>query len=208
MPFCNNCGSQVNAADKFCNNCGNSLQPTAPTRQQAPPPPVYQQASPQPTYQAPQQSGEPIIGVIEKCKYGFPVNTFSLFITAQRIIVAKTGGLGANLTAAGAVTGGLVGGLIGAGIDARSHGGMSKNTLEYYSMTPDQMLAKDKKNFQMHLTSIQSAEMKAPGFIGQGEIKFKVGGKDHRFMLDVSKDIFQTHVSILNQALPGRIFVK
>ncbi len=208
MPFCNNCGSQVNAADKFCNNCGNSLQQTAPTRQQAPPPPVYQQAPPQPTYQAPQPAGEQIIGVIEQGKYGFPVNTFSLFITAQRIIVAKTGGLGANLTAAGAASGGIVGGLIGAGIDARSHGGMSKNTMEYYSMTPDQMLAKDKKNFQMHLASIQSVEMKTPGFMGQGEIKFKVSGKDHRFMMNTSKDIFNGYVQTLNQVLTGRVFVK
>lgn len=136
------------------------------------------------------------------------MNTFSLFLTPQRIIVAKTGGLGANLTSAGAAGGGIIGGLIGAGLDARSQGGMSKKTMEYYSMSPDQMLTKEKKNFQMHLQSIQSVEMKGPGFIGQGEIKFKVGGKDHRFMLDVSKDIFQTYVSTLNQTLPGRVFVK
>ena len=212
MPFCSNCGTQVNAGDKFCNDCGNSLQPTAPVRQQAPPPPphpVQYQAPPQPAYQPPPQPvGEQIANVIENCKYGFPVNTFSLFITPQRIIVAKTGGLGANLTSAGAAGGGIVGGLIGAGLDARAHSGMSKKTMEYYSMTPDQMLAKEKKNFQMHLQSIQSVEMKAPGFMGQGEIKFKVGGKDHRFMLNVSKDIFQAYVSTLNQTLPGRVFVK
>ena len=212
MPFCNNCGIQVSAGDKFCNNCGNSLQPSAPVRQQAPPPPpppVQHQAPPQPAYQPhPQPVGEQIVNVIENCKYGFPVNTFSLFLTPQRIIVAKTGGLGANLTSAGAAGGGIIGGLIGAGLDARSQGGMSKKTMEYYSMSPDQMLTKEKKNFQMHLQSIQSVEMKGPGFIGQGEIKFKVGGKDHRFMLDVSKDIFQTYVSTLNQTLPGRVFVK
>lgn len=136
------------------------------------------------------------------------MNTFTLFVTPQRIIVAKTGRLGANLTAAGAAGGGIVGGLIGAGLDARSQGGMSKKTAEYYSMTPDQMIAKDKKNFQMLLASIQSVEMKPPGFIGQGEIKFKVGGKDQRFMLDVSKEIFNAHIPVLNQVLPGRVFVK
>ena len=213
MPFCSNCGTQVNAGDKFCNNCGNPLQPSAPTRQQAPPPPppppVQQQAPPQPTYQQPPQpTGEQILGVIEQCKHGFPVNTFTLFITPQRIIVAKTGGLGANFTAAGAASGGIVGGLIGAGLDARSQGGMTKKTLEYYSLTPDQMIAKDKKNFQMHLASIQSVEMKPPGFIGQGEIKFKVAGKDQKFMLDISKDDFNTHIPLLTQVLPGRVFVK
>ena len=211
MPFCSNCGSEVNAGDKFCNNCGNPLQPTAPTRQQAtppPPPPTHQQAPPQPAYQPPQPAGEQVLNVIEQCKYGFPVNTFSLFITAHRIIVAKTGGLGANLTSAGAASGGIVGGLIGAGLDAKAHGGMSKKTMEYYSMTPDQMLAKDKKNFQMHLQSIQSAELKPPGFMGQGEIKFKVAGKDHKFMLNVSKDIFNGYIPVLTQVLPGRVFVK
>lgn len=211
MPFCNNCGSQVSATDKFCNNCGNKLQATAPPqRQQAPPPPppVQHQAPPQPTYQPPQPTGEQILGMVEQCKYGFPVNTFTLFITPRRIIVAKTGGLGANFTSAGAAGGGIVGGLIGAGIDARSKGGMSKKTAEYYSLTPDQMLGKDKKNFQMFLQSIISVEMKPPGFIGQGEIKFKVNGKDHRFMLDTSKDIFNGYIPVLNQVLPGRVFVK
>ncbi len=136
------------------------------------------------------------------------MNTFSLFITARRIIVAKTGGLGANFTSAGAAGGGIVGGLIGAAVDSKAQGGMSKKTAEYYSMTPDQMLGKEKKNFQMFLQSIISVEMKPPGFIGQGEIKFKVNGKDHRFMLDVSKDIFNGYVPVLNQVLPGRIFVK
>lgn len=129
-------------------------------------------------------------------------------MTPQRIIVAKTGGLGANFTSAGAAGGGIVGGLIGAAVDARAQGGMSKKTAEYYSMPPDQMLGKDKKNFQMHMASIVSVEMKSPGFIGQGEIKFKVSGKDHRFMLDVSKEIFNGYIPILNQALPGRVFVK
>jgi len=136
------------------------------------------------------------------------VNTFSLFLTDKRIIVAKTGGLGANFTAAGAASGGIVGGLIGAGLDARSSGGMSKKTAEYYSLTPDQMLVKDKKNFEIHYASVQSVEMKQPGFIGQGEIKFKTAGKDKRFMLDTSKEIFSTHIVSLQQVLPGRVFLK
>jgi len=149
-----------------------------------------------------------VVNVIEQCKYGFPVNTFTLFLTDRRIIVAKTGGLGANFTSAGAAGGGIIGGLIGAGLDARSSGGMSKRTAEYYSMTPDQMLAKDKKNFDIHYASVQSVELKQPGFIGQGEIKFKTAGKDKRFMLDTSKEIFSTYMASLQQALPGRVFLK
>jgi hypothetical protein len=77
------------------------------------------------------------MGVIEQCKFGFPVNTFTLFITVRRIILAKTGWLGANFAAAGVAGGGIVGGLVCEGLDARSSGGMSKKSAEYYSLTPD-----------------------------------------------------------------------
>ncbi len=204
MPFFSNCGSQVKEGHKFCNNCGTPLTSSAPQQQYtAPPPPA------QPTYQPqPVPQGEHVIGIIEQCKYGFPVNTFTLFLTDRRAIVAKTGGLGANFATAGAASGGIVGGLRGAGLDARSSGGMSKKTAEYYAMTPDQMLAKDKKNFEIHYANVQSVEMKQPGFIGQGEIKFKEAGKDKRFMLDTSKEIFSTYVASLQQVLSGRVFLK
>ena len=198
MPFCSNCGYQVTEGSKFCSDCGAPLQQTAP-------PQTYTQPLPQPAYQ---QQGETIQGYIQACKHGFPVNTFSLFLTNMRIIAAKTGGLGANLTAAGAASGGIVGGLIEAGIDARSSGGMNKKTLEYSQMTPDQMIARDKKNFEIPFAMIQSVEMKQPGFMGQGEIKVKMQGKDYRFMLDTSKEIFAQYIQTFNQSLPGRVFVK
>jgi len=199
MPFCSNCGYQVVEGSKFCSDCG------APLQQTTAPPQIYTQPPPQPAYQ---QQGEPIQGYIQACKHGFPVNTFSLFLTNMRIIAAKTGGLGANFTAAGAASGGIVGGLIGAGIDARSSGGMNKKTLEYSQMTPDQMIAKDKKNFEIPFVIIQSVEMKQPGFMGQGEIKVKTQGKDYRFMLDTSKEIFAQYIQTFNQSLPGKVFVK
>ena len=204
MPYCSNCGSQIKEGSKFCSNCGAPQQQrAAPPQQQYTPPP------PQPTnQQAYQPQGEPIQGYIQACKHGFPVNTFSLFLTNRRIIAAKTGGLAANFTAAGAASGGIVGGLIGAGLDARSSGGMTKKTLEYSQMSPDQMLGQDKKNFEIQFASIQSVEMKNPGFIGQGEIKIKTSGKDHRFMIDTSKEIFAQYIQTFNQALPGRVFVK
>ncbi|MCW4013791.1 MAG: zinc ribbon domain-containing protein [Candidatus Bathyarchaeota archaeon] len=198
MPYCSNCGSQIAAGSKFCSNCGAQQQATST------PPQPYIAPAPQPY----QPQGEPIHGYIQACKYGFPVNTFTLFLTNRRIVAVKTGGLGANLTAAGAASGGIVGGLIGAGIDARTTGGMNKKTQEYSQMTPDQMISKDKKNFEIPLPSIQSVEMKQPGFIGQGEIKFKASDKEYRFMLDVSKEIFAQYIPMLQGVLPGRVYVK
>jgi len=212
MPFCSNCGTKITEGSKFCSECGAPLQATAPPQQtytEPPPPPAYTQPAPQPAPQpAYQPQGEPIQGYIQACKYGFPVNTFSLFLTNRRIVAAKTGGLGANLTAAGAAGGGLIGGLIGAGLDARSAGGMTKKTLELSQMSPDQMIAQDKKNFEIPYVSIQSVEMKEPGFMGQGEIKVKASGKDHRFMLETSKEIFAQYIQAFNQSLPGRVYVK
>jgi hypothetical protein len=42
--------------------------------------------------------------------------------------------------------------------------------------------------------------MKQPGVIQQGEVKFKTSGKDNRFMLDTSKEIFSTYMASLQQA--------
>ncbi len=70
-------------------------------------------------------------------------------------------------------------------------------------MNPGQMLGKDKENFMIHYASVQSVEMKQPRFIGQGEVKFKTSGKDKRFMLDTSKEIFSTYMAPCNRHSPA-----
>jgi hypothetical protein len=51
-------------------------------------------------------------------------------------------------------------------------------------------------------------EVKQQGFMGQGEIKFKPAGKEKRFILNATKDVFSPHIDVLQQVLPGRVFLK
>ncbi len=198
MPFCSECGSKLEDGSRFCSECGTPIQGTA-----------QPQPTVQPNYQPPQpmaqSQGEIVQGVIQACKQGIPVSVFTLFLTDHRIVAAKTGGVLSNLATAGVVTGGVLGGLIGAGLDSRRG---DKKTQELFQFSPDEMLAKDKKNYEILYANIQSVEMKPPGLLGMGEIKVKTPGKDFKFNLEVSKDVFQQHINVMNHVLSGRIFVK
>ena len=70
------------------------------------------------------------------------------------------------------------------------------------------MLAKDKKNFEIHYASVQGVEVKQPGFMGQGEVKFKTAGKEKKFILNAIKDVFSPHIDVLQQVLHGTVFLK
>ena len=133
---------------------------------------------------------------------------YTLFLTDRRIIAAKTGRFNAMFTGSMAASGGIVGGLIGAGLDATVNKGRKKKTEQMGQMSPDQVLATDKKNFQIDCTSIQSVEMKPPGLLGTGEIKVRTPGKEYKFQLQVKKDVFAPYVALFQSVLPGRVFSK
>ena len=112
MPYCGNCGSQVNPNEKFCGKCGAALnkppvnaQPT-PERQAyspsssspPPPPPPPTQASiaqtppkMQPATPMPQMSSESTVGVIllRKPKPLGRYDTYTGVVTNQRLIFAQ-----------------------------------------------------------------------------------------------------------------------
>ena len=97
MPFCSNCGSQVQAGDRFCNNCGATLRPVSPPPQQAqapppPPPPQRGGVSPPVAQQAGYQPEAELIGItvtgLKKPKSFGRWDTFSLLISPQRMILA------------------------------------------------------------------------------------------------------------------------
>lgn len=108
MPYCENCGAQVNLNTKFCNNCGakqNANLKTAPTQAQPvsftppPPPPPPPQAS----FQIPPPKTSPaspslssadsdrIIGVLvlRKPKSLGRYDAFTGVLTSQRFIFAQ-----------------------------------------------------------------------------------------------------------------------
>jgi hypothetical protein len=81
MPYCSNCGAQINQGDKFCNECGNRLnaQPT----QQTPPPSSYQ----------PAQAGEPVVAAISGLKQGIlGRKNYVMLITGQRLVFMELTG--------------------------------------------------------------------------------------------------------------------
>ncbi len=103
MPFCENCGSQINPDAKFCRNCGAaqnrpavSAQPQVQAQSFSPPPapPSPPQAAPvqAPAAQQPiEVSSEPIFGVIlfKKEKSFGRWDTFNAVLTGQRLIIAQ-----------------------------------------------------------------------------------------------------------------------
>ncbi|MCW4012430.1 MAG: zinc ribbon domain-containing protein [Candidatus Bathyarchaeota archaeon] len=209
MPYCSNCGTQITDGSKFCSNCG------APQQQQAPPQQQYAQPPPPPTqtynqhlnsYQP--QYGEQVIGTIEGCAQGFPVTIYSLLLTNSRIVAAKVGRFNANMAVGGVAGGGLVGGLLGAGFDATVNRGRKKKTEEMAQMTPEMILAQDKKNFQIDYAGIQSVELSLPGLMQTATIKIFTPGKEHKFTIQTNKDNFSPSVALFQQVLPGRVSVK
>ena len=209
MPYCSNCGTQIAEGSKFCSSCGAPQQQQAPPQQQyaQPPPPPTQTYNQQPNYNQPQY-GEQVTGTIEGCAQGFPVSIYSLLLTNRRIVAAKVGRFNANMAVGGVAGGGLVGGLIGAGLDATVNRGRKKKTEEMAQMTPEMILAQDKKNFQIDYASIQSVELSMPGLMQTATIKIFTPGKEHKFTIQTNKDNFSPSVALFQQVLPGRVFVK
>lgn len=210
MPYCSNCGTQIKEGSKFCSNCGAPQQQQAPPQQQyaqPPPPTPTQQTNQQPNYNQPQY-GEQLIGTIEGCAQGFPVTIYSLLLTNRRIVAAKVGRFNANMAVGGVAGGGLVGGLIGAGLDATVNRGRKKKTEEMTQMTPEMILSQDKKNFQIDYASIQSVELSMPGLLQTATIKVITQGKEYKFQIQTNKENFNPSVALIQQVLPGRVFVK
>jgi hypothetical protein len=116
MPYCGNCGSQLQPNAKFCGNCGAAqtaaptqtapaptVQPTyypSTTAAYPPPPPPPPNMNPQ-SFQAPpstqppatmpQTSGEPIVGAIplRKLKSLGRYDAYAAVLTSQRMIFAQ-----------------------------------------------------------------------------------------------------------------------
>lgn len=210
MPFCSNCGTKIDDGSKFCSNCGAPMQQTAAPQQQyaQPPPPPTAPTYNQPNAYAQPQYGEQVLGTVEGCATGFPVSIYSLLMTNRRIVAAKVGRFNSTFGVGGVASGGLVGGLIGAGLDATVNRGRKKKTEEMAQMTPEMILTQDKKNFQIDYASIQSVEMSAPGLMGVGNIKIMTPGKEHKFQVQTNKETFMPYISLFQQVLPGRVFVK
>ncbi|MFH2111282.1 MAG: zinc ribbon domain-containing protein [Candidatus Bathyarchaeota archaeon] len=92
MPFCSNCGAQVQPGDKFCSDCGAALKQAA-SPQQAQSPPLAAQGS------RGQQVGEVVVIAVtglKKPKSFGRWDTFNLLVTPQRMILVPLTGEAIN----------------------------------------------------------------------------------------------------------------
>ena len=129
-------------------------------------------------------------------------------MTNKRAIAAKVGRFNANMAVGGVAGGGLVGGLIGAGLDATVNRGRKQKTEEMAQMTPEMILAQDKKNFQIDYASIQSVELSTPGLMQTATVKIITPGKEYKFQIQTNKENFSPSVALFQSVLPGRVYVK
>ena len=84
MPYCSNCGAQINQGVKFCSNCGNRIaNPVQGTPPPPPPPPSYQ----------PAPTGEPVLAAISGLKQGMlGRKNYVMLITNQRLVITELSG--------------------------------------------------------------------------------------------------------------------
>jgi hypothetical protein len=85
MPFCSNCGQQVQSNNKFCASCGAPLQPAAGPMPNAPPP-AY---SPPPPPAYPVETVKFVIGGLAISKSWGRSDNYTLIVTERRSIFAK-----------------------------------------------------------------------------------------------------------------------
>jgi len=77
MPYCSNCGAQIQQGVKFCNNCGQRATAPVPQNRTSPPPPSNR----------PTQSGEPVLTAISGLRQGIlGRKNYVMLITGQRLV--------------------------------------------------------------------------------------------------------------------------
>ena len=115
---------------------------------------------------------EEIIGIINKCitKTGRHVD---IFLTTNRIIVAKYGNYLASTLAFG---------IVGSAISNRS---AKKKSEELRKLSADSILNADDKNYDIPYSEITKVKMNKPGMLKGGRIEIVAISKEHVFgMLD------------------------
>jgi len=111
---------------------------------------------------------EEVLGIIQVLKTGFRSANQILFVTPDRVIVARKSG----------ASGGLFG-VIGIAIQA-SKG--KKREKEYLELSPEDVLKADKKNFALPNSEIREVELKCGGG-NLVELKIITSEKKHKWLV-------------------------
>ncbi len=77
MPYCSNCGAQIQQGVNFCNNCGQRATAPEPQNRTPPPPPSNR----------PDHTGEPVLTAISGLRQGIlGRKNYVMLITGQRLV--------------------------------------------------------------------------------------------------------------------------
>lgn len=207
MPYCEKCGSPLDAQANFCGKCGASKRqtPSQPAAPQAanvnymppppPPPSVQPQPQPAPTLVArsPQATGEGIVGVIvlRKHKSLGRYDSYTGVVTTQRFIFAQM--TSAMLTEA------VQQARDQAKSDGKGFWGQWSDQLKasfgyakrYLNMAPEAILAETPGNFQVYNNMINELKLHLKDLNTnqhEFELKIKTNTGTFEFRMDENSD--------------------
>lgn len=219
MPFCSNCGVNVNESSRFCHQCGTPRAAAAGAAQPPPPPLAYtpQAVAPQYGYAQTQAASfnvpSNVSAILPNAKMMTPqgaADTYTLVFTSSQTIFAKLTGVilknATDLAQAQARAAGK--GWLGRMNDQmRAPGKVHEH---YLTMTPAQILAETPGNFAIDHAYVACASVREgyepTNADGPGDpyvqIEFATNGGILKFRLrSTVKEVMQT----LNNFYPGRI---
>ena len=141
---------------------------------------------------------EEIIGVTGGASLGsgFRSKIYYLLFTSSRVIVAK-GGSG-FMQSLGFFSGspGLI---LGSALKDK------KKSEELSKLSPGEVLASDKDNFEIPYSDVTKVEVKKPGFFSPaGSIIIHTPAKKHRFNETAPGEIFDRYIELIKTVLPGK----
>ncbi len=228
MPYCENCGNQVNPDAKFCRSCGAKLNPTVqaePVQSQPvaytppPPPPVAPTSTPQvPTQNfAPAQpqpspqiaNSEQIIGaiVLKKPKSFGRWDTFTGVLTSQQFIIAQM--------TADMVKDAIMQARDQAKAEGKGFFGQWSEQLKasfgytkrYLTMQPSAIIAETPGNFAINNNTIREIKLNLKHLPNQGkynrewEVEIRSGAGNYEYKMDDNPEF----VDLLKKAYPDRV---
>jgi hypothetical protein len=168
--------------------------------------PVQSQVS-QPTAIPKSSTIETVKSTIIDVKTIFPSVYYILFLTDRRIIGARKG-VFSSATQAGGSIGGIFGAMIGAGLEKTLYRDKKSMEEALAELSPDQILAYDKNNFEVKYEDINFIELRRPGFLQDVEIKIIEEKRRFEFIFDVEKDEFQVVIDMFNQVISEKVKIK
>jgi hypothetical protein len=200
MPFCSNCGSQLNPAARFCHSCGTATQ-TANTQAQPPATSVPSAAPNKVLTMLPQAKKMKALGLFD---------SYTIVFTADQAIFAKlSGDVLKDVVKKSQEQSKAEGKGMFAKVGAQMKAFYNAH-LRYLDMIPEQILAEDKSNFALPHASVSALKVKRRmeygGEDGPGspylELEWEATSGKYKYRVDMEPE---DTLELLNQFYAGKI---